>query len=190
MDGTGTALAGELNYDSPAVKLAAVHYRDGDGGLADRLLADAAIRLRSEGFRLAGVIQHNSDCGERSCCTMTLEDLATSRLIRISEDRGPHASGCRLDSGALEEAVGLVTSAIDAGADLLVVNKFGKRECEGHGFRAAIDAALTAGIPVLAGVNEQSASGWSEYAQDISQRLPLDEDAVSAWLRGAVAAKV
>ncbi len=187
MTGLDSASVDKLETHSQAVKLAAVYYRDGEGGVVDRLIAAAANRLRGEGLRLAGVIQHNTDCGERSCCTMTLEELASSRLIKISEDRGPHATGCRLDTRALEEAVGLAGAAIDEGADLLIVNKFGKRECEGHGFRATIDAALTAGIPVLAGVNEQSADGWIEYAQDFSHRLPLDEDAVFAWLLGAVA---
>jgi len=183
------SLVKDTDNSSPTIALAAVFYRDGEGGAADRVLAAAASRFRAEGVRLGGVIQHNSDCGDRSCCTMTLEDLASGQMIKISEDRGPHATGCRLDSSALEEAVGLVASAIDAGADVLIINKFGKRECEGHGFRSVIDAALSAGIPVLAGVNEQSASGWKEYAQDMGQVLSLDEETVLAWLREALPAK-
>lgn len=187
MAATDTVTARDPDDADAVVKLAAVHYRDGEGGVADRILAHAAKRIRDEGVRLAGVIQHNTDCGDRSCCTMTLEELSTGRLIKISEDRGAHAQGCRLDTRALEEAVGLVGSAIEAGADLLIVNKFGKRECEGHGFRATIDAALSAGLPVLVGVNEQSAGGWTDYAQEFALRLPLDQSAIDAWLQDAVA---
>lgn len=52
----------------------------------------------------------------------------------IAEDRGAEAGGCRLDHRALEEIVGLASSAVAGSVDLLLINKLCKREAAGHGF--------------------------------------------------------
>ena len=64
------------------------------------------------------------------------EVWTTLGALRISQDRGKWARGCRLDAGSLELAVAQVASALDVGADLMIINKFGKHEAEGRGFRA------------------------------------------------------
>ncbi|MEX5726690.1 hypothetical protein Ga0609869_000043 [Rhodovulum iodosum] len=49
---------------------------------------------------------------------------------------------CRLDPAALETAVGLVAAGLSSGADLLIVNKFGKHEAAGRGFRYVVAEAV------------------------------------------------
>ncbi|TGD65257.1 DUF2478 domain-containing protein [Tabrizicola sp. WMC-M-20] len=57
---------------------------------------------------------------------MDLRILGHADTIRISQDRGRLARGCRLDSGALALAVHqLKTSIATSDAGLLIVNKFG-----------------------------------------------------------------
>ena len=51
-------------------------------------------------------------------------------VLRISQALGPSARGCRLDAAALEVAVGLVSTRLAEGADLLILNKFGKHEAK------------------------------------------------------------
>ena len=75
-------------------------------------------------------------------CDMDVRVLPNGPMIRISQNLGRAARGCRLDAGALEAAVVMAERGIAAGADLLIVNKFGKQEAEGHGFRALIAEAL------------------------------------------------
>jgi nucleoside-triphosphatase THEP1 len=116
---------------------------------ADAVLTSVARVLAGLGTRLAGAVQHNPSRPDRCRCDMVLEDLATGEIIAISEDRGPEARGCRLNPAALEQLVGAAAASLERGADLLIVNRFGKREAEGRGFRAIIETAVTSGVPVL-----------------------------------------
>lgn len=101
-------------------------------GRTDQLIAEVADRLTAEGLRLAGTVQSNHERPNRKKCDMDLRVLPDGPVVRISEDRGELASGCILDSGALEQTVHEVERRLD-GADILIVNKFGKREAEGKG---------------------------------------------------------
>lgn len=163
------------------VTIGTVVYPEGDGEKADDILRTVAQQLKAGAVRLAGAIQRNTENPQYCRCDMTLEDLAGGRLVDISEDLGPGSSGCRLNSAALEEIVGLVCASLDQGADLLIVNKFGKREAEGAGFRAAIEAALARNIAVLVAVNSGNQQAWEEFSGGLDVRLPLDPDAIIGW---------
>ena len=167
-------------------RLAGVLYGEGEGPRMDDMLVEVVTRLRSGAKRLAGAIQHNTDGGDRCRCDMTLEDLASGRLIDISEKRGPQSSGCRLDSFALEESVGVVVESLNSQPDLLIINRFGKREGEGHGFRQAIERALELNIPVLAAVGAGQKEAWQNFTGSFADQLPVDADAIMAWCTGAV----
>lgn len=168
---------------SGEMKIGAVIYPAGEGGHADIILDAVASRLLSDGRKLAGAVQRNTHDGDRCRCEMTLQDLASGTLVQISEDRGAEAKGCRLDTSALEEIVGLVCASLESGAELLIVNKFGKREAEGHGFRQAIEGACTAATPVLMMVSSENKPACREYVEAAYIELPLDEEAVIAWCR-------
>ena len=163
------------------MRIAAVVYPVSEGAHADTVISDVARRLKSDGMRIAGAVQHNTHNGDRCRCDMTLEDLSSGRLVQISEDRGPEARGCRLDSSALEEIVGMVCSSLEGSPDLVVVNKFGKREAEGSGFRAAIEQALGSGVAVLTAVSTTNLAEWESFAGGLDDRLPLDAADISAW---------
>ena len=92
------------------MKLAAVLYDGGAGPQTDELIAELARGLRCAGFKLAGAVQSNVAIAGRSRCDIILEDLASGRTTKTSQDHGPLARGCRLDAGALEESVGLAAS--------------------------------------------------------------------------------
>lgn len=153
-------------------------------GATDAFLMDVAARLSAGGMRLAGTVQSNTDRPGRQHCDMDLRVLPDGPLVRISETRGELARGCRLDAGALEQTVADVLARLP-GADLLLVNKFGKREAEGHGLVPAIVAALDAGIPVLAGVNGLNLPAFRSFAGGFETALPADAAQVAAWCRGA-----
>lgn len=170
-------------------RLAAVLYMGGKGGAADAVLAEAVEVLAAEGWRLGGAVQLNRAVEDRCACDMTLKDLGTGRLVEISEDRGPLARGCRLNSVALEELTGLAAAALAEGVDLLVVNKFGKRETEGHGFRQAIETAVVLGVPVIALVSDGNLAGWEEFTGGLDERFDADVDAILAWCRATKAGR-
>lgn len=169
------------------MRIGAFVYDPGRGADVDVVLASVAARLVREGIRLGGAIQINSADGNRCSCDMSLQDLSSGRTVLISENRGPLARGCRLDPRGLEEVVGLVEASIERGIDFLIINKFGKREAEGKGFRAAIEAALAGGAPVLVAVSEASLPAWQEFVSGLDERLPFDEHSAIAWALGALA---
>ncbi|WP_151719875.1 DUF2478 domain-containing protein [Gemmobacter serpentinus] len=151
-------------------------------GETDRLLAGLAARLLEDGVALAGAVQHNLDCGDD--CEMELQILPDGPVIGISQKLGAGSQGCKLDTGALEGAVAEVSSRM-AGARLLIVNKFGKHEAEGRGFRDLIAAALAEDLPVLIGVNKMNMASFQDFAGDLAQ--PLSPDALEDWLAQVLA---
>lgn len=158
----------------------------GERGRTDRLIAAAAARLIAEGLPLAGAVQHNTETGAGLPCDMDLAILPGGRRVRISQRLGGGATGCRLDPQGLEEAVGLTSAAFAAsGARLLVVNRFGREEAAGRGFRHLIGAAAADGLPVLVGVSPEVLDAFEAFGGGLARRLPDDLAAVLAWCRGA-----
>lgn len=151
-------------------------------GETDRLLAEVAARLQRQGVPLAGAVQFNVECGDE--CEMEVQVLPDGPVIGISQKLGPGSEGCRLDAGALETAVAEV-AARKAGARLLIVNKFGKHEAEGRGFRGLIAEALAEGVPVLLGVNAMNMQAFQAFAGEVAE--PLEKEAVEGWLAEVLA---
>ncbi len=157
-------------------------------GRTDRVLAEVAEALLARGVKAVGVVQTNIDRPQRFHCDMDLTILPDGPVIGITQNLGPNARGCRLDSGALETAVGAVARRLAEGpADVLILNKFGKQEAEGHGFRDVIAEALAMGLPVILGVNGLNASAFDTFACGIAEALPADAGAILDWLGGTAA---
>ena len=82
--------------------------------------------------------------------------------------------------------VGASASGLEAGTDLLIVNRFGKREAEGRGFRAVIEQAVTSGVPVLVAVSAANLDSWNAFADALDERLESHLPSVIGWCRGAL----
>lgn len=70
--------------------------------------------------------------------------LHPGEKLLLARDFDPAASGCRLDAERLQSAGARIANALEAGADLLIVNRFGKRERDGKGLGYVIERALEA----------------------------------------------
>lgn len=148
-------------------------------GAADRLLSTTAAALQARGLRVAGAVQDNLDRGPDQACDMDLRILGNGTVIRISQNLGNLAEGCRLDTGALAQAVALSEAVLAGGADLVIVNKFGKQECYGRGFRGFIAEALAQDIPVLVSVPDAQLAAFHAFAGTLAQ--PVAPDAALEW---------
>ncbi len=157
-------------------------------GATDALLAEAVTRIRARGIVPAGTVQTNSPCAGREKCDMDIHVLPDGPVLRISQDLGLHARGCRLDSAALESAVAEAARRLDDAA-LLVVNKFGKQEAEGRGFVPVIAAALDRGLPVLVGVNALNLPAFETFAGGLAEALPAEPAAIADWAAARVPAR-
>ena len=153
---------------------------EGRGDL-DLLLHDVAADLRRAGVRLAGMVQVNIERPGFERCDMDAVVLPDGPSIRISQSLGGAARGCRLDPAGLEAAVGSTMARLDDGADLLIVNKFGKQEALGRGFRPAIAAALERGTDVLVGVNPLNLDALRTFAGDMGTGLAPDRASLVGW---------
>lgn len=152
-------------------------------GAGDRLISDVGLALRASGRRIAGAVQENVDVDPAHKCRMDLHILTGKDVVRISQDLGALSKGCRLDPDGLERAVGLVAAGLEAGADLLVINKFGKQEMDGRGFRPLMGEALSRGIPVLTTVNSANIAGFEAWADGLAMQLPEEKAAVLDWCK-------
>lgn len=147
-------------------------------------MADLAMTLMADGLRLAGAVQSNVDSRNRHACDVELTILGSHGApVRISQSLGAGAQGCRLDSGALETAVARAAAGLTRSTDLLVVNKFGKQEAAGRGFRDLIGIALAEGVPVLVAVPSAYLDDFLAFAGDYA--VPLTWAGAADWCRGA-----
>lgn len=153
-------------------------------GDTDLILFGLAGRLAARGLRCCGTVQINTERPGAGPCDMDVKVLPVGPVLRISQDLGRDSHGCRLDPQALETAVGLVAASL-AGADVLIVNKFGKHEAEGRGFREVIAEALARGIPVLVGLNGLNLPAFEGFAGGLAVPLPAEEEALAAWVLAA-----
>lgn len=150
-----------------------------DSHAADALLRETALVLLESGRRLAGLIQHNQTRPGRSRCDMMLENLATGDHAPISQDRGPHARGCALDPGQLLDAMQAVRLSLAMRPDFVILNKFGKSESEGGGFRPLIAEIAEAEIPLLIAVPWRNVESWRCFAGELAEELVIEGSVIS-----------
>lgn len=166
----------------PARQVAAIVYPDNafPGAVFEALV----LLGRGRGLALAGVLQHQVCSAPDRRCDVVLEDLTSGHRTAIFEDRGAGAAGCRLDEGALAEATARVEGNLSGGADLLVLNKFGKAECSGGGVLDLMASALDRGIPSVIGVPKGNLGAFRSFAGEFAVELSDDMDDIARWLEG------
>lgn len=161
--------------------------RRGDTDLLLHRLSEAVI---TRGYRLAGTVQINTERADAGPCDMDVQVLPDGPVIRISQSLGGASKGCRLDPDGLEKAVGLVEAGLARGADCLLVNKFGKHEAEGRGFRSVIASAFEMDIPVLVGLNELNRQAFLEFSAGLATELTPDITSLEAWVTSSIASRM
>lgn len=159
------------------VYLGAIRYEQGFD--VDQVLRIASKELTERGFVIAGVVQRNSTSRNGCSDQMELIELGTQKVVRISQNLGFHAQGCRLDQQRLADVSGIISSSISAGSDFVFINKFGKAEAEGYGLLSCIGDAIKAGIPVLTAVRSPYIEAWQNFQGGLASELsPVPNDII------------
>lgn len=169
---------------SPLLRLAAI--RIADDTPTDYLLETVVRTLRQEGRIVAGFIQRQGRRDLSGHAEMLLEEIPSGRLFCISQPLGRDSRGCRLDPGAVAGVAGPFLAAIESRPDLLVLNRFGKGESEGQGFRTVFEKAFLLGIPVLTSVKQIYVGAWESFAGSCSASLPPALEDILDWSRTRV----
>lgn len=149
----------------------------------DTIFAEVALSLSLADLRIGGILQEEHYGAGGGQPTTRLRDLHDGTLIQISQNLGRHARGCRLDPGALAGAARRLENTLEAGVDLLILNRFGKSEAAGAGLRPIFERAMLAGVPVLTAVRDEYADAWERFHVGMAIRLPADTREVLAWCR-------
>lgn len=155
----------------------------GKAGESDLVLQQVAQALMAQGLRVLGAVQQNTDRPDGRPCDMDLHLIPDGQQFRISQSLGLGSSGCRLDPEGVETAAGYLARQLSPAHYLLVLNKFGKQEAHGGGFRPLIGEALALGIPVLTAVKPQNAAAFEAFTEGMAEALPNDVAAVLAWVK-------
>ncbi|RJF67390.1 DUF2478 domain-containing protein [Rhodopseudomonas palustris] len=157
--------------------LAALVYEPGED--PDALLQGFADDLSASGDRVVGLVQFGDRLAGATRSGATL--LHSGERVPLYQNLGAHAAGCRLDPGQLLAAGDRIGSAMDDGADLVIINRFGQQECEGRGLLHLIVRAISADIPVVIAVPAKRFDAWIRFAEGMSVRLRCDRGALDAW---------
>ena len=132
-------------FDSHSDVAAVVYGPDDD---PDTLLRGFAEDLRESGYRAAGLIQlgrTNSAAQDR----LPAIALPTGEAVSLRHHRLAAGVGCSLEMAELTKTRIRLSSAMNAGADLVIINRFGNLEARGAGFIDEIRQAVAADLPVL-----------------------------------------
>ena len=153
-----------------------------DRGDVDSLLNEVAKALSGQGKRVRGVLQTQGvSNGECFCADMDLQVIGSDRSFRISQSLGPGSRGCRLNAGALADCAAFLEQSLTADTDLLILNRFGRGESEGKGFRDLIGAAVASNVPVLTALRPAYLEAWTAFGAEMACELPVERAAVLAW---------
>src|SRR5215472_6764105 len=157
-------------FDAQCDVAALVYEADQD---PDAILRGFATDLNARGLRAVGMVQAGQ-CADSSLSAVLVH---SGEKLLLSQDFDPNARGCRLDLGRLEEAGKRVADALEAGADLVIINRFGKRERDGKGLAYVIERAVDAGVPVVIAVASNSFADWTKFTGGVGLKLACNRKA-------------
>lgn len=165
-----------MTFDAQCDLAAIVYERHED---PDALLSAFSAELIDGGCRVAGLVQQGHHCSDQRQLSARL--IHTGEDLSLFQDLGACSQGCRLDVGRLLEAGHKISGAIDHGADLVIVNRFGRQESEGRGLIDVIERALSADVPVVVAVPAKRFADWIRFSDGMSVKLHCDRAALDAW---------
>jgi len=166
-------------FDSQA-DIAAVVYGSGDD--PDGLLSAFADDLRRSGHRAAGLIQAGRRRANEADALSAIA-LPTGAAVSLRHGWMSPLVGCRLDPRTLAEPKAWLAAAIEEGADLVIINRFGRLEMTGVGFVEEIRQAVDADIPVLIAVPQQLFMAWTRFCCGMAVKLSCSRGPLEAWWR-------
>jgi len=149
------------------------------------LLADFVQKRRADGLRIAGLFEVPEPGQGGACGRLSVVDIATGARIAISQNLGPGSTACNLDPQGVAEACAAAQRAIQAGADLVILSKFGKLEAARGGLCDAFAAAINAELPIVTTVNPVLRKDWTLFAGDLSDDVSASAEALEAWWSAA-----
>ncbi|GBQ86163.1 hypothetical protein AA13595_1827 [Gluconacetobacter johannae DSM 13595] len=152
------------------------------------VLTDTVAALRTRGLCVGGVVQYWGGPLPNGRREMFVADLVSNEQIRLDTPGGDDPTVCSLDISAFGRVSTVLRDHIAQAPDILMINRFGLREAEGHGLRAEIAEAIMEGIPVLIVVPARFFSAWESFLGGAAHVVAPSTQAILRWsdaVRGA-----
>lgn len=159
-----------------ANKMAVIANREGLDSQA--LLRNAVAAWRQAGLCVVGVLAEDNQ-GDGICSAGLVRDIASGQAFSIELESPPGGTSCHLDASGLEHASACLQPQI-AGADVVILSKFGKLESTQAGLWPVFQAALMAGKPLLTTVSPKHVESWNGFAPS-AIRLGANPESIGAW---------
>lgn len=170
------------------VSVAAICHQGNSEG--DALVNEILRQYQQQGWQIKGLVtEQGKDLKANKA--MSVRDLDTGDVYIISQTLGPDARGCRLDLGRLAEAGQVLRKVVQQAEqgqqpNFVFINRYGHGESQGKGFQQEFADIIAAGIPLLTLVAEKYLTHWQEFTGGIGDILPLEREAIMAWLEQTV----
>jgi hypothetical protein len=142
----------------------------------DRLLTEFVRELMIHGHRVVGLIQTRLSDGGAAVSV-----LPTGETIPLAPKLGTPSDSSHIGPCDLGTAAARIDSLIEAGADLVIINRFGKLEAEGTGLVDEIARALALDIPVVVAVPEHRFLEWLSFCHGMGIKLPCRDGSLRNW---------
>jgi Protein of unknown function (DUF2478) len=160
----------------PALGVLQTQKNDG----SEKLLSDFAHNLIQNGWNVGGLVQHTSRYPSGSNL-MELVDIRTQERFVISQPLAAASQNCCLDPGGLCTSSAVLRREIEAGADLLIINKFAVAEAEGKGLLQELFMAIEREIPILTSVSNRYKDDWDRLTGGYGEPIAPTAQAIQAW---------
>lgn len=171
--------------DDDAIEVAAAAILDDGSVDVNDLLREAVRRAREAGHEVRGLVMTRRGARGGCAAQMLMVDVHSGDEYLVSQPMGSGSSSCRADPQGFARASAVLREALDAGADLVVCNRFGALEAEGQGFAAELLALMAQGVPLLTSINAQRLDAWKAFSAGAAV-LPAQPQAVADWLAGTL----
>lgn len=180
---------GEAALPAAAIRI------DGDVDV-DALLARIAAEQRARGRRVRGLLMTypgeapDANPATGSCLSdMVLVDIETRDEYLVSMRLGRGSRSCRADTQGFARASQVLRSALEQAPDLVICNRFGNLEAEGHGFASELLELMAHGVPLLTAVAARHVPSWTRFSGGAPVLAARTAD-VDAWLERTLAKPV
>ncbi|NVK17347.1 MAG: DUF2478 domain-containing protein [Methylocystaceae bacterium] len=146
-------------------------------------LREFAENLVNRGWHVAGLVQEQAYDSDGQKIGLDAIDIRTGQHLPLSRPSKEdlETGSCGFDVRLLSETTRVLRAAMDAPADLLVIEKFGEREQDGRGLADEIVSAAMAGIPTLVAVPSSALEVWNEFSGRLGSLIPHDITSLANW---------
>jgi hypothetical protein len=148
----------------------------------DQVLCEFAIGLLQSGYRPVGLIQLGCR-GDASQSRVRAITLPNCEGIDLRHNGAPFSAGCGLNTADLTTTRMQLARAVNEGADLVIINRFGKLEAKAMGFIGEIRQAAAADVPLLIAVAEERFMAWTCFTKGMGIKLRCAREPLEAWWR-------